>query len=311
MSNFTFANLSQDYLVDEETPLIRIESLDVSSGGNFTFRDGSMTNSSVSFSYFEGFSGVSDLTKVLLFYNILIQDWTFFEFWFDLINFDAMISTQDASIHVDNWVFKNILFVKPTHMLHNNQNLLKPFTISNSVFDNITGGTIMMQPLSVYDDSPYQIIIADNLTVSNNDFREATLFTMDEHTILYASNIAFYRNSGYFYGTFISVINSGATAIVSNWSFSNNNWVQGGILYCNGNSAITISNSTFFNNYAISSAISYGVEQATINFKNWIFNYNHANNNLLFEITGTNIENIIGIFGLIYFSNFVIYFFNL
>lgn len=74
LSNFTFENLSQDYLVDEETALIRIQSLDVSSGGNFTIKDGSMKNSSVSFSSFQGFSGESNLTKFLLYDNILIQD---------------------------------------------------------------------------------------------------------------------------------------------------------------------------------------------------------------------------------------------
>ena len=296
LSNFTFENLSQDYLVDEETALIRIQSLDVSSGGNFTIKDGSMKNSSVSFSSFQGFSGESNLTKFLLYDNILIQDWTMLEFWFDMVNFDVMLSTQDAGIVVNNSVFENIYFVKPTHMFHNNQNLLKPFYILNSKFNNITGGTIMMQPAYVYDTAPYQTIIADNLTVSNNDFREATLFTMDEHTILYASNIAFYRNSAYFYGTFISIINSDATAIISNSTFSNNNGVSGGIFYWNGNSDISVTNSIFFNNYAISSTISYGIDQATINFNNWIFNFNHANNNLLFEITDSNSENILGIF---------------
>ena len=65
------------------------------------------------------------------------------------------------------------------------------------------------------------------------------------------------KNSGYFRGTLISIINSNSHAEVINCDFDHNNGVTGGLFYVYTQSVIDVTNSTMFGNFAVSASIAY------------------------------------------------------
>ena len=65
------------------------------------------------------------------------------------------------------------------------------------------------------------------------------------------------KNSGYFRGTLISILNTNSHAEVFNSDFDHNNGVTGGLFYVYTQSVIDVINSTMFGNFAVSASIAY------------------------------------------------------
>jgi len=91
---------------------------------------------------------------------------------------------------------------------------------------------------------------------------------------------------------FLSLINNSQVDI-SNWKFNNNNGLQGGLFYINGNSPVYVTNSSFFNNFALVAPISYTTNQGSIHFIDWDFIFNHALSVGLFELIDSIVESSI------------------
>ena len=50
------------------------------------------------------------------------------------------------------------------------------------------------------------------------------------------------RNSGYFYGTIVSILGDDSTANFTNCNFNNNNGVNGGLFYVSSSSTVYLLN---------------------------------------------------------------------
>jgi hypothetical protein len=147
----------------------------------------------------------------------------------------------------------------------------------------------LVEPITVSTDSVRSKLQLDNVTVSNNDFKDSTFIVLKEHCDLVVNVCSLYRNSGTFRGTVISILDSNSQVNITDWKFNNNNGMIGGLFYVNGNSPIYVYNSSFFSNFAISAPISYITNQGSIHFISWNFTLNRALSVGLFE----NIDSIV------------------
>ena len=84
------------------------------------------------------------------------------------------------------------------------------------------------------------------------------------------------RNSRYFYGTIVSILEDSWSAYFSNCNFNNNNGVNGGLFYVASQSSISLSNWLLFSNFAINAAIAYIDNLGSINIDNWDISLNMA-----------------------------------
>ena len=94
-------------------------------------------------------------------------------------------------------------------------------------------------------------------------------------------------------GLFFLLLINNSQIDIYNWKFNNNNGLQGGLFYINGNSPVYVTNSSFFNNFAVVASISYTTNQGSIHFIGWDFIFNHALSVGLFELIDSIVESSI------------------
>lgn len=80
---------------------------------------------------------------------------------------------------------------------------------------------------------------------------------------------------------------------ITTCNFNNNNGLEGGLFYVNGNSPIYVYNSSFYNNFALVAPISYTSSQGSVHFIGSNFTFNHAVSVGLFETIDSNVESSI------------------
>ena len=84
------------------------------------------------------------------------------------------------------------------------------------------------------------------------------------------------RNSGYFYGTIVSILGDDSTANFTNCNFNNNNGVNGGLFYVSSSSTVYLLNWLLFSNFAVNAAVAYVENLGNININNWDISFNIA-----------------------------------
>lgn len=76
------------------------------------------------------------------------------------------------------------------------------------------------------------------------------------------------RNSAYFLGTILSIIDRKSTVSFDQCNFNHNNGVLGGLFYVERSSVINVTNSHIYGNFAVNSAVAYIENSGSINFDN-------------------------------------------
>jgi hypothetical protein len=183
MQNITFLDFSDDHTGVLETAMIYISSVNLSTEGLINVTNITVTNCSISFLHLSSVSGHTEVLKYILFDYISITDATFSSYN-DLITFGPMYTEEDVEMHMNHFTFDNLNFEKLANIIHLKQQTLNAFILENSVFENMIGGRILVEPLTVSTDSLLSQLHMENVTVTNNDFKDSTFIVLKEHVDL-------------------------------------------------------------------------------------------------------------------------------
>ena len=165
--------------------------------------------------------------------------------------------------------FTNVVFLKDATLVHLVMQTKYPLVVQNWVVQNIQGGGFQLEPVSVIDETKKVQVSVNNILVANNDFQSSTFFVVANYCTLTVSNWTMKRNSAYFLGTILSIIDRKSTVSFDQWNFNHNNGVLGGLFYVERSSIINVTNSHIYGNFAVNSPVAYIENSGSINFDNW------------------------------------------
>lgn len=198
-----------------ETTLITISSVDLSKEGLINATNMTVQNCSVSFLHLKTVTGHSEVKKYILFDYITIKDATFSSYN-DLIIFGPMYTLEDVEMRINHLTFDNLVFEKLANLIYLKQQTLDAFILENTIFQNIIGGHVLVEPLTVSSDSIRSRMYMQNVTVTNNDFKDTTFIVLKEHCDLVINVCTLYRNSGTFRGTVVSILDKNSKVNITN-----------------------------------------------------------------------------------------------
>jgi hypothetical protein len=292
IDNLSFMNISDDHTDTEDTVLVVIKSIDLTTLGEIHFQYVTVENWTVSFFYLKDVYGTTDLAKIVKFKHLTVSN-AQFDKHNDLISFGPLYTDEDVDIHIVDALFENLNFTKLANVIHLKQQSLDPFILEDTVFSNIQGGHILLEPLTVAKDSLVSKLVMLNVTASNNNFADSTFIVLKEHWEIIIDKCDFLRNSAEFRGTIISIIDNNSHVHIKNCKFNNNNGVIGGIFYISGKSTIVVEDSTFFGNFALTASIGYVTSQGSVTLTGCNIRFNHAISVGLLELIDSSIASSI------------------
>ena len=234
-----------------------------------------ISNWSISFLNIYSTSGSESSIKNIEFDNITISD-SEYSSRDDLIVFGPILTGAKLSIIMRSVIFNNLNFINLASMIHINVQTAVPFVIENCSFTNIYGGSILLEPVSTSSGTNKVSLKISNITVNDNDFSTKTLFVLQKYWTLSVADWTMKRNSGYFYGTIVSILGDDSTANFTNCNFNNNNGVNGGLFYVSSSSTVYLLNWLLFSNFAVNAAVAYVENLGNININNWDISFNIA-----------------------------------
>ena len=290
IDNITFEDNTYDHTDTEETTLVSILSIDIDNQGEVHMQYIELINSTVTFFHLHNINGVTNTTKIVRFEHLTIKD-TEFDTSNDIISFGPLYTEQDVDIHLNDWLFENLNFTKIANLLHLKQQTLDPFIFENSIIQDVYGGHILVEPLTVSEDTIVAELDLLNITVHNSDFKDSTFLIIREHCKLIINTWDIYRNSATFRGTVLSVTDNNSNVNILNCRFNNNNGIIGGIFYINGNSVIEVHDSQFYSNFAVEASIAYISNQGAIKFYDCKIIRNYAISVGIIEVVDTIVDN--------------------
>ena len=291
-TNVTFEDVSDDGSNDRLTQILLINAINLEVAGVFQMDNVSWFNCSISFFSFNNLRGSATELKRVLFDTIVFKETTF-KTRNNIITFGPLFSTEDVDFKMVNVIMEDLTFTQDANLIYVNMQTKYPLNIESWVFQNIVGGYISIDPLTLVSGSTPANLDLVNVTVKNNDFRYYTFIRMGHFSELNIVNCIMNRNSGYFRGTIISIQGSDSTANISNCNFNNNNAILGGLFYVARRSVINVNNSTLFSNFAVIASIAYVSNQGKINIDTWEVFRNKAVSVGAIEIFDSNVDSYI------------------
>jgi hypothetical protein len=265
IQNVTYDNINDVHDLTSNAVLMKIESVNLDIDGTVTIQDLYSRNSAVSLLAFTQFSGTTTGYKEVLISNVTIQNATF-DTRNDLIMFGPYYVEDDVRVTFTGCLFDNLFFTQFANIVHLKQQSPTAFVFEDCTFTNNNGGSIMIEPQTINEDSLFSQVNFSDINVHSNEFKFSTFIIQKQHSDIFIYNCVFYENSAMFRGTALSIIEHGAKAHIFNSSFNRNNGLYGGVFSIDGNSHIDASNCSFASNFALTSSIAFVQNQGNIDF---------------------------------------------
>ena len=266
--NWSFLNINDDQTSSSKTLLIYFNSISIRSVGAFTLDSLTFTNNSVSFIVVNSISGTATTLKTITFSNMTVSDSTF-QTKNSIITIGPIYNFNEFQFVFNKIEFNNLIFVKDASLIHIVMQAKYSLIVQNWVVQNIQGGGFQLEPVSVIDETKKVLVSVNNMLIANNDFQSSAFFVVANYCTLTVSNWTMKRNSAYFLGTILSIIDRKSTVSFDQWNFNNNNGVLGGLFYVERSSIINVNNSYIFGNFAVNSPVAFIENSGSINFDNW------------------------------------------
>ena len=198
----------------------------------------------------------------------------------NLVFFGNMENQVDFNIIFTNITFSNLIFERVGNMLNFQQQLKNPILFQNTLFSNITGGSITIESANkqrldlptkfVFQNltanllngayySFINILTGGVLEIADSSF--ANVFNAQYGAVMYAgymnssttiNNSVFVNNTSLKGGVFNIEYNS--VIVLNNWSVTNSFAVESSVVQCSNSGYYQFYNSVFRNNYALSAA---------------------------------------------------------
>ena len=258
-------------LILNKTTLIYFNSISIKSG-NFNVDSLTFINNSVSFIVVNSIIDTASSLKMINLSNTIVKDSTF-QTKNSIITLGPIYNFNEYQFVFTGIQFTGIVFTKEASLIHIVMQTKYPLIIQNWDVENIIGGGIQLEPVSVVDTTKTVQVQVTNVTVNNNDFQSLTFFVVANYWTLNVTNWIMNRNSAYFLGTILSIIDRKSTVTFDQWNFNQNNGVNGGLFYVERSSILNVRNSSLYGNFAINSPIAYVENSGSINFDFWEISY--------------------------------------
>ena len=291
LSNCSFTNMNDDKSVSMITLILDIKSINLEHEGDFVIDSVKMDNISLSFLSLNTLYRRTTSQKSFMMSNVDIEN-SVFTSRDPFILFGPLISSEDVVFTIKNFSAKDLIFTRTANIIDLKMQILNPFKIESGIFENIHGGYIRMRSQSVANSMPPVKLEVTNITVVNCDSLWKTFFRIQDYSELTVSDSSMNQNSGYFYGTVLSITESRSFATFNNCNFNNNNGRFGGLFYVVGNSGITVTNSNMVNNFAILASLIYVSNRGMFNFSSCNISYNKALTTVIIQIIDSQNESI-------------------
>ena len=254
-----------------KTTLLYFNSISIRTG-NFTLDTLAYSNNSVSFIVVNNIIDTATALKSINFFNTVIKDSTF-QTKNSIITIGPIYNFNEFQFVFSGILFNGIAFTKDATLIHLIMQTKYPLTIQSWEVENVQGGGIQLEPVSIVDTTKTVQVQVTNVTVKNNDFQSSTFFVVANYWTLTVTNWTMKRNSAYFLGTILSIIDRKSTVTFDHWNFNHNNGIRGGLFYVERSSILNVRNSSMYGNFAINSPIAYVENSGSINFDFWEISY--------------------------------------
>jgi len=291
LSNCSFTNMKDDESISMITLILDIKSINLEREGDFVIDSVRMDNISLSLLRLNTLYRQTTSQKSFMMSNVAIEN-SVFTSRDPFILFGPLISNEDVDFTIRNFKAKDLTFTRTANIIDLKIQILNAFKIDSGIFENIQGGYIRMRSQSVSSSTPPVKLEVTNITVVNCDSLWKTFFRIQDYSELTVSDSSMNQNSGYFYGTVLSITESRSFATFNNCNFNNNNGRFGGLFYVVGNSGITVTNSNMVNNFAILASLIYVSNRGMFNFSSCNISYNKALTTVIIQIIDSQNESI-------------------
>jgi hypothetical protein len=190
---------------------------------------------------------------------------------------------EDVTINFNDATFENLIFKSGGNMIMFEHELTNQITVRNSIFQNITQGSIYIEAKNKQNaESPTGVkIINLSSNLVNSQFRSLIMTRQGSDLEIYDSH--FQYNYGYEKGGVISAGYQKTVTKIYNTIFENNTSVEGGVFNIESQSVIECTNCTFLNNFAIKGGAIFLQENGYIELQNSTFTQNYGMSSSVLE----------------------------
>ena len=257
--------------IPNKTTLLYFNSISIRTG-DFTLDTLTYSNNSVSFIVVSSIIDTTTSLKMINLSNTIVKDSTF-QTKNSIITLGPIYNFNEYQFVFTGIQFTGIVFTKEASLIHLVMQTKYPLIIQSWDVENVQGGGIQLEPVSIVDTTKTVQVQVTNVTVKNNDFQSSTFFVVANYWTLTVTNWTMKRNSAYFLGTILSIIDRKSTVTFDQCNFNHNNGVRGGLFYVERSSIVNVRNSSMYGNFAINSPIAYVENSGSINFDFWEISY--------------------------------------
>ena len=196
-------NLRANDLNDKETTLIKINTLDLNSTFDSSYSGIVYDNSSIYVFQFGSFINSPPSTKTIKLENSIFRNSQ------DLpekalVTTNQISTNYDVEGHISNITFTNISFTSSGYLILFNQQLTTNMTLTNSVFENIENGYILITTPSTGDTTKFTRVNIDNITVDSVKETTHAFISLTEQGKTTVTNSNFTNVYSFFDGSVLS-----------------------------------------------------------------------------------------------------------
>jgi hypothetical protein len=220
---------------------LNVVTIDLSSNQNLTISNIDVEDSSVELLLIESIINAPASPVSLQITNISYHH-SHFEYTKDLITFAALQTNEDIQVKIADVSFHNLVFERGGNLIKFQHQIKHPILMNNSIFRNITGGSVYIESLSKQDNSIATKIKFDIMTVHNINSEFSSFIQIYQGGDIEIHNSHFDNNFCFESGSIIFAGYQKSTTIIHNSVFENNAAVQGGVFNIESQSHIQCTN---------------------------------------------------------------------
>ena len=193
------------------------------------------------------------------------------QFYNDLIVFGDMENQIDLNIIFTNITFSNLIFEQGGNMLYFQQQLKNPVSFQNTLFSNITGGSITIESANKQRlDLPTKVVF-QNLTANLLNGVYYSFINVLTGGVLEIADSSFANVFNAQSGAVVYAGYKNSLTTIKNSVFVNNTSLKGGVFNIEYNSVVVLNNWSVTNSFAVESAVVQCSNNGYYQFYNSVF----------------------------------------
>ena len=274
-SNNTFTNITGVNPRDVSYSFIQVSSFDLSSTNSYIIENLQIFNWVNNFLMLKKVINQPSSKVYFTVNNVLYQNSTI-PYFNDLAYFGNMENQVDFDIIFTNITFSNLNFEQGGNMLYFQQQLKIPISFQNTLFSNITGGSITIESANKLRlDLPTKVVF-QNLTANLLNGAYYSLINILTGGVLEIADSSFANVFNAQYGAVMYAGYMNSSTTINNSVFVNNTSLKGGVFNIEYNSVIVLNNWSVSNSFAVESAVVQCSNSGYYQFYNSVFRNNYA-----------------------------------